>query len=144
MKKKKHEKKKRGIIHPLNNLQSLKYESWFHSKRGRALFLLLLFIHPNHPRNWVWGEFGYLLVVKGLLLVSKNHSRSRRGGTGFDHAPSNWLLSLSLIFNTDGCLEGKHVGLRRRLLWLWTRVEQISGEEVVLLKTSHEIKLCVW
>ena len=66
-----------------------------------------------------------------MTLLARKNSRGRRGGIG-----PWWLLVLSVILNIRG-LEGKHGGFRRSLLGLWTRVQEIGGEEVVLLKASH-------
>lgn len=76
-----------------------------------------------------------------MTLLARKNSRGRRGGIG-----PRWLLRLSVILNIRG-LEGKHSGLRRSLLWLWTRVQEIGGEEVVLLKASHRrtsVCVCFW
>lgn len=107
-------------------------------KKCLWVLFFIFFLNPNHKRKWVWWQFRFVIVnnIKRLCLVGIYQRRSWRGG--FDHG-SSWLLLLILrmIFSVWR-LERKHGGRSSGWLWLWTRVEEISGKKVVLLKTSHE------
>jgi len=109
------------------------------SRRVWGILLLIFFNHQKQPRKRVWGEFGDIVVNsnKRFFVLSVNKSRS---------GPRLLLMMLLLVsvILRIRVFERKHSGFGRSLLWLWTRVQEISGEEVVLLKASHRNKCLCW